>query len=75
MTTNGGMGSPKHLQNFQPKIAPGFKKKHAGTKMEERWKDGRPMNVSTWDIWNRWAPNPDTISDATLYLQTEVQHD
>jgi hypothetical protein len=53
-----------------------FKKKmflskgNAETKMEQRLKNGHPVTGPPWDPSHAQTPNPDTITDAVLCLQT-----
>jgi hypothetical protein len=45
-----------------------------GQKWSRDWRKHHPVNSPTWDLSHGQAPNPDTITDAMLCLQTGASH-
>ena len=43
-----------------------------GQRWSRDWRNGKPMAGPTWDPSRDLAPNPDTITDAMLYLPIAI---
>jgi hypothetical protein len=63
MAPSGGMGPPTHIKIFNLELL--LSKENTRTKLEQRLK-GRP----SYNPFHLQTPNPNTIADANMCLQT-----
>ena len=64
----GGIGAHTYLKSLNPALS--LSKGNAGTKMEQRLKKCHPETAPPCDPFHPQTPDPDTIADANMCLQT-----